>query len=252
MCRGAKVKHKKCHHGSAIQHDTHLQIRGPVYLCSKSIDAFREDGSIGVNGEPHLCLFALDDIKEGEEIAYNYGGEDCPWQTQVFAMTTGYVTALGGLSQLDGEDFNLCFKGQEYPRKQGTTSITVNTMEEDDSDPVHSESLMACAFGPKITPEEMKDTDLEDSELFDSSSESADDHVPDTISESDSDSDASVQLNFKNTFLPLNDPDSSMGPTVCDYTTPDNMILDGQNITPEAPRAVEEPRSSQTIKDIVR
>ncbi|XP_062256204.1 uncharacterized protein LOC133966673 isoform X2 [Platichthys flesus] len=215
MCRGAKVKHKKCHHGSAIQHDTHLQIRGPVYLCSKSIDAFREDGSIGVNGEPHLCLFALDDIKEGEEIAYNYGGEDCPWQTQ-------------------------------------TTSITVNTMEEDDSDPVHSESLMACAFGPKITPEEMKDTDLEDSELFDSSSESADDHVPDTISESDSDSDASVQLNFKNTFLPLNDPDSSMGPTVCDYTTPDNMILDGQNITPEAPRAVEEPRSSQTIKDIVR
>ena len=39
--------------------------------------------------------------------------------SQVFAMTTGYVTAHGGLSQLDGEDFNLCFKGQEYPRKQG-------------------------------------------------------------------------------------------------------------------------------------
>ncbi|CAB1421705.1 unnamed protein product, partial [Pleuronectes platessa] len=35
-----------------------------------------------------------------------------------------------------------------------TTSITVNTMEEDDSDPVHSESLMDCAFGPKTTPEE--------------------------------------------------------------------------------------------------
>ncbi|XP_060922398.1 uncharacterized protein LOC132996093 [Limanda limanda] len=77
----------------------------------------------------------------------------------------------------------------------------------------------------------MKDTDLEDSELFDSSSESADDYVPGTKSDSD--------------------PDSSIGPPVCDSTTPDNMILDSHNITPEAPRAVEEPCSSQTINDSV-
>ncbi len=30
-----------------------------------------------------LCLFALKDIKEGEEIAYDYDGDDCPWRTQV-------------------------------------------------------------------------------------------------------------------------------------------------------------------------
>ncbi|CAL8291717.1 unnamed protein product [Gadus morhua 'NCC'] len=65
------------------------------------IDASREDGSFGrlVNddhrhpnarmkridfaGSTHLCLFALKDIKEGEEIAYNYGGEDCPWRKQI-------------------------------------------------------------------------------------------------------------------------------------------------------------------------
>lgn len=41
---------------------------------------------IDVNGEPHLCLFAVDDIQEGEEITYNYGGEDCPWRTQVCEM----------------------------------------------------------------------------------------------------------------------------------------------------------------------
>lgn len=39
---------------------------------------------IDVNGEPHLCLFAVDDIQEGEEITYDYGGEDCPWRTQVY------------------------------------------------------------------------------------------------------------------------------------------------------------------------
>lgn len=66
-----------------------------------SIDASREDGSFGrivnddhkhpncemrkiyVNGKIHLCLFALNDIKEGEEITYDYGGEDYPWRTQV-------------------------------------------------------------------------------------------------------------------------------------------------------------------------
>lgn len=42
---------------------------------------------IDVEGRPHLCLFALEDIKEGEEITYDYGGEDCPWRMQVCVMT---------------------------------------------------------------------------------------------------------------------------------------------------------------------
>lgn len=70
-----------------------------------SIDAPREDGSFGrivnddhkhqnckmkkidVNGKPHLCLFALNDIKEGEEITYDYGGEDYPWRTSTLQGT---------------------------------------------------------------------------------------------------------------------------------------------------------------------
>ncbi|XP_056439687.1 uncharacterized protein LOC130376820 isoform X2 [Gadus chalcogrammus] len=69
----------------------------------RSIDASKEDGSFGrlvnddhrhpnarmkridIAGSTHLCLFALKDIKDGEEIAHNYGGEDCPWRKQ---MTT--------------------------------------------------------------------------------------------------------------------------------------------------------------------
>lgn len=66
-----------------------------------SIDASVEDGTFGrianddhenpncrmkkidVNGKPHLCLFTLKDIKVGEEITYDYGGDDCPWRMQV-------------------------------------------------------------------------------------------------------------------------------------------------------------------------
>ena len=74
-----------------------------------SIDATRDDGSLGrlvndehrrpnckmkninVNGSPHLCLFALMDIKRGEEISYDYGGEDCPWRTEVSGAITVYI-----------------------------------------------------------------------------------------------------------------------------------------------------------------
>ncbi|XP_059210359.1 N-lysine methyltransferase KMT5A-A-like [Centropristis striata] len=70
------------------------------------IDASREDGSFGrlvnddhrhpncrmkridVAGSTHLCLFAIKDIKEGEEITYNYGGEDCPWRKQMTTCET--------------------------------------------------------------------------------------------------------------------------------------------------------------------
>lgn len=71
----------------------------PSFLLS--IDASREDESLGrlvndqhkgpncrmkkidVDGMPHLCLFAIKDINEGDEITYDYGGDDCPWRSQV-------------------------------------------------------------------------------------------------------------------------------------------------------------------------
>ena len=77
-----------------------LHFSGHILLFC-SIDASREDDSlgrlvnddhrhpnckmkrIGINQNPHLCLFALNDIKEGEEITYDYGGEDCQWRNQV-------------------------------------------------------------------------------------------------------------------------------------------------------------------------
>ncbi|XP_054908272.1 uncharacterized protein LOC129374093 [Poeciliopsis prolifica] len=36
-----------------------------------------------VDGKPHLCLFANKDINPGEEITYNYGGNDWPWREKV-------------------------------------------------------------------------------------------------------------------------------------------------------------------------
>ncbi|KAG9259815.1 N-lysine methyltransferase KMT5A-like, partial [Astyanax mexicanus] len=81
------------------------------------IDASREDGSFGrlvnddhrhpnckmkkidVDGKPHLCLFALNDIKEGEEIVYDYGGDDYPWRTQTTSATSHAVVGDSDLPQ---------------------------------------------------------------------------------------------------------------------------------------------------------
>ncbi|XP_065096733.1 uncharacterized protein [Paramisgurnus dabryanus] len=63
------------------------------------IDASAEDGSHGrllnddtkpnskmkkivLDGVPHLCLFAITDINEGQEITYDYGGDDLPWRSK--------------------------------------------------------------------------------------------------------------------------------------------------------------------------
>lgn len=71
------------------------------YLCFYSVDAAKEDGSLGrlvnddhlnpnakmkyfaVKGKPHLCLFAARDINAGEELTYNYGDADWPWRQKV-------------------------------------------------------------------------------------------------------------------------------------------------------------------------
>lgn len=35
-----------------------------------------------LEGKPYLCLFAVKDIKQGEEITYDYGGNDLPWRSR--------------------------------------------------------------------------------------------------------------------------------------------------------------------------
>lgn len=72
-----------------------------------SIDASAEDGSLGrlldddtkpnskmkkivVDGVPHLCLFAITDINEGQEITFDYGGDDLPWRSKRSIQKVGY------------------------------------------------------------------------------------------------------------------------------------------------------------------
>lgn len=99
----------------------------------------------------------------------------------------------------------------------------------------------------------MKDTDLEDSdELYDSTSESAEDYIPDTTCESDSDSDASLKPNQRkkgqtlDDLLEVSDSESSL---VCDSTTLDNPVR--LNLTSEDTRDEEEPCSSQDINNSI-
>ncbi|XDV52294.1 hypothetical protein PO909_021037 [Leuciscus waleckii] len=108
-------RRRKCYHASCAAFMFDFNWRGKTWC----VDASREDGSFGwivndhkhpnckmkkidVNGKPHLCLFALDDIK-GEEIAYDYGGEDYPWRTQItsVAVKTSAASASDPSLQLE-------------------------------------------------------------------------------------------------------------------------------------------------------
>lgn len=100
----------------------------------------------------------------------------------------------------------------------------------------------------------MKDTGLGDSDdLYDSTSEIADEYVPDSTSESE-DSDDSLKLNLRTKQELLDDlwnDSGSVSPPVCDTTTPDHVISESSSITSGVTGA-EEPCSSQdTIDNIV-
>ncbi|XP_039677045.1 uncharacterized protein LOC120571949 isoform X2 [Perca fluviatilis] len=115
------------------------------------IDASREDRSFGrlvndehrypncrmkkieVNGKPHLCLFALNNIKEGEEITYDYGGEDCPWRTQTTSITTDSIAADRS-KPLPLSANQIDVTGQHKTHQQ-TTSITTDSTAADRSKP---------------------------------------------------------------------------------------------------------------------
>ena len=47
---------------------------------------------VEVNNKPYLCLFALKDINVGEEILYDYGIKDLPWEVYiVFTICVHFV-----------------------------------------------------------------------------------------------------------------------------------------------------------------
>lgn len=99
----------------------------------------------------------------------------------------------------------------------------------------------------------MKDINLKDSdELYDSTPESADDYIPDTTCESETDSDASLLPNqrIQRALDDICDVSDSMSPHPCDSTTP-TMTFE-QHISPsEASGAEDVPCSSQSINDSI-
>ncbi|XP_051285333.1 uncharacterized protein LOC127379576 isoform X39 [Dicentrarchus labrax] len=90
-------RRRRIYHPSCVAFMFSFKWRGRTWC----IDASQEDGSFGrlvndehirpncrmkridVDRKPHLCLFALNDIQHGEEITYDYGGEDCPQRMQM-------------------------------------------------------------------------------------------------------------------------------------------------------------------------
>ncbi|XP_019724287.1 probable histone-lysine N-methyltransferase set-1 [Hippocampus comes] len=112
-------RRRRVYHPSCAAFMFAFKWRGKTWC----IDASREDESFGrlvndehrrpncrmkwidVDGKPHLCLFALTDIHDGEEITYDYGGEDCPWRTQMTSMTvTDVAPQPSSLPQSQMED----------------------------------------------------------------------------------------------------------------------------------------------------
>ncbi|XP_034545479.1 N-lysine methyltransferase KMT5A-like [Notolabrus celidotus] len=113
--RGDMIDGAESHRRRSIYHPACLAFmffskwRGKT----RCIEASRDDGSFGrlvndehsrpncrmkkldINGKPHLCLFALHDIQQGEEITYDYGGDDCPWRMKLVSVLQKPAPLLG-------------------------------------------------------------------------------------------------------------------------------------------------------------
>ncbi|KAI4889246.1 hypothetical protein NFI96_027659 [Prochilodus magdalenae] len=139
------------------------------------IDASREDGSFGrlvnddhrrpncrmkkidVNGNAHLCLFALNHIEEGEEITYDYGGEDCPWRTQSTDVTANTMAVDYSSPSVQSET-RMVDATPPNSTSQESTDVTANRMAVDYSSPsVQSETRMVDATPPNSTSQESTD-----------------------------------------------------------------------------------------------
>ncbi|XP_016309115.1 uncharacterized protein LOC107663407 isoform X2 [Sinocyclocheilus anshuiensis] len=240
---------RKRYHTSSAAFMFEFKWRGKTW----SIDASREDGSFGrivnddhkhpncemkkidVNGKIHLCLFALNDIKEGEEITYDYGGEDYPWRTQTTSIAA-----------------NTKAEGDSDPSLRSQTPINDATGQNSSPQIVTQLRNEKEIFVPRLRPTKsliMKDKNLEDSvELFDSTPESSDDYFTDTTSESDFDSDANLipnQTKLQLLYDELDVDDSgSLSSLDCDTATPEKR----HSLASEA-SGTEEPCSSQNAID---
>ncbi|CAG5993229.1 unnamed protein product [Menidia menidia] len=214
-------RRKKLYHSSCLAFMFAFKWKGKLWC----IDASRDDGSFGrlindehrrpncrmkkidVNGNPHLCLFALNDIKEGEEITYDYGGEDCPWRTKVTIA----------MAQSQAVDESLPVPLPKIP--------TSDSSQSDCPEQIVTECQSEC-FVPRLRRTKsvfMKDIDLEDpSELYDSAS-SGDEYVPVSAG---SDGDESCGRRSSQALFDMINLSVSVGSPVCDSTTQDNMPLD--------------------------
>uniref|UniRef100_A0A9J7XPJ6 SET domain-containing protein n=1 Tax=Cyprinus carpio carpio TaxID=630221 RepID=A0A9J7XPJ6_CYPCA len=141
-------RRRKLYHPSCAVFMFEFKWRGKTWC----IDASREDGSFGrlvnddhqhpnckmkkidVNGKAHLCLFALKDIKEGEEITYDYGGDDCPWRTQESSIAANSRAAGDSDPSLQSQTQMDDASGQTKSPQQ-ESSIADNSRAAGDSDP---------------------------------------------------------------------------------------------------------------------
>ncbi|XP_056118254.1 uncharacterized protein LOC130095524 [Rhinichthys klamathensis goyatoka] len=162
-------RRRKRYHASCAAFMFDFKWRGKTWC----IDASREDGSYGrivndchkhpnckmkkidVNGKPHLCLFALDDIKEGEEIAYDYGGENYPWRTQMTSAPVNTSTASNSDPSLQSET-QMDDESAQINSPQQMTSAPVNTSTASNSDPsLQSETQMDDESAQINSPQQM-------------------------------------------------------------------------------------------------
>ncbi|XP_051998350.1 clumping factor A-like isoform X5 [Xyrauchen texanus] len=162
-------RRRKRYHASCAAFMFDFKWRGKTWC----IDASREDGSYGrivnddhkhpnckmkkidVNGKPHLCLFALDDIKEGEEIAYDYGGENYPWRTQMTSAAVNTSTASNSDPSLQSET-QMDDESAQINSPQQMTSAAVNTSTASNSDPsLQSETQMDDESAQINSPQQM-------------------------------------------------------------------------------------------------
>ncbi|XP_066541585.1 uncharacterized protein [Hoplias malabaricus] len=101
---------------------------------------------IDQNGNAHLCFFFVffsgNDIKGGDDVTYDYGGEDCPWRKQSTSVAANNMAEDDSCPSLHSETQ---MHDATHPNNISSlsTSVAANNVAEDDSCPsLHSETQM--------------------------------------------------------------------------------------------------------------
>ncbi|ROK25268.1 N-lysine methyltransferase KMT5A-A [Anabarilius grahami] len=177
----------------------------PEDSLSNSIDASKEDGSLGrlcndnhkspncsmkkiiVNNKPHLCLFAVKRIEIGSEIEYNYGDAQWPWRNKGPKKQASALETDASLTDHPSHDDPKMHDEITQMFTEGFGLVNYSESDETDDDKDNPTSPPSCFVRQKTRNENIQMDGVPDysDPLFDSSESIVDETDEESSSQSD-------------------------------------------------------------------